>query len=87
MPKISQSYQQLGALFKSLEKANFEEGVDFGENLTGCFKWFISPHGIIFLENSKVKAWAELKANSRFKCKSESWQGYDSCGADINLIM
>lgn len=87
MPKISQGYEQLTDLFKSLEKAHFQEGVDFGENLTGCFKWFISPHAVIFLERRQVKAWAELKANSRFNCKSESWQGYDSCGADINLIM
>lgn len=87
MVKISETYQQLSDLFNSLELAHFEEGKDFGENLTGCFQWFISPPAVVFLEKRNIIFWEELKRNTRFSWKMESWHGYNSQAIDIKLVL
>ena len=85
--KLSTTYEQLSNTFSSLEVAKFEEGVDFGENLTGCFKWFISPPAVLFLERRRITSWVELKHNERFKWYLESWQGHKSQGVGIDLVL
>lgn len=87
MTKISETYEQLAKLFQSLEGAHFEEGKDFGENLTGCFKWFLSPPAVMFLEKRNVSCWTELKHNDRFSWKLQNWDGYRFPGVDINLVL
>ncbi len=85
--KLSETYQQLGEIFKSLESAHFEEGKDFGENLTGCFKWFISPPAVLFLEKRAVLPWTKVKHNERFKWNLEPWEGYKAQGVSIDLVL
>lgn len=87
MTKISETYAQLSKIFQSLEAAHFEEGRDFGENITGTFKWFLSPPAVIFLEKRSTPQWLQLKSNTRFKWGLEPWEGYTSKGAYINLVL
>lgn len=87
MIKLSETYQQLSNVFKSLESAHFQEGQDFGENLTGCFQWFISPPAVLFLEKNNVSFWKELKRNTRFSWKMEPWHGYKSQAIDLKLVL
>lgn len=87
MVKTSETYGQLHKIFQSLEAAHFEEGKDFGENLTGCFKWFISPPAVIFLEKRAIPQWLQLKNNDRLKWGLEKWDGYTAKGAFINLVL
>ena len=87
MTKISETYGQLSKIFQSLEAAHFEEGRDFGENITGAFKWFLSPPAVIFLEKRGVPHWLQLKNNDRLKWGLETWDGYTSKGAFINLVL
>lgn len=83
--QVSETYEQLAKIFKYLETAAFEEGIDFGENLTGCFQWFISPSAVLYLEKRFSKDWAELQNNSRFSCRATPWANYKDMGFDINL--
>lgn len=85
--KISETYRQLFELFEFLENSHFEENRDFGENLTGCFQWFLSPPAIGFLDKRPPPFWDKLKINPRLKYRLEPWDGYKSDGASINLIL
>jgi hypothetical protein len=83
--QLSETYGQLSKIFKSLEVAAFEEGKDYGENLTGCFKWFLSPTAALYLQKRFPEDWKELENNSRFSCRPIPWQGHKGLGFDINL--
>ena len=61
--KLSETYHQLAKLFESLEAARFVAGTDFGENLSGCFQWFVSPECVHFLEERSFDFWNNLKNN------------------------
>lgn len=87
MTKLSENYTQLGKLFASLEEARFEQGKDFGENITGCFKWFISPPAVIFLERRFNPHWIAIKNNHNFSWKMEDWEGYRAKAVDLSLIL
>lgn len=81
----SETYEQLAKIFRYLEVAAFEEGIDFGENLEGRFQWFISPSAALYLEKRFSKDWAELQSNSRFCCRATPWANHKGMGFDINL--
>lgn len=85
--KLSETYGQLAKIFQALETAHFHEGKDYGENITGCFKWFISPPALIYLEKRANVHWTQLKHNERFSWGLEIWEGYTSKGANINLVL
>lgn len=83
--QASQTYFQLAEIFKALETAAYVEGIDFGENLTGCFKWFLSPSAAMYLQKRFPNYWKDLEDNSRFSCRPVPWQGHKGLGFDINL--
>jgi hypothetical protein len=85
--QVSETYEQLGKVFKALEIAGFEEGKDYGENLTGSFKWFLSPPAALYLQKRFWADWEKLTTNNRLSCKSTPWEGYRELGFDINLIL
>lgn len=87
MNKFHETYIQLGRLFEELEKAHFEPGIDFGEDVTGCFQWFIAPAAAYFLEKRGVSSWEEIKRNNRFACKPETWDGKAQKGIDLCLVL
>lgn len=82
---ISETYSQLATIFKHLETAAFEEGVDFGENLTACFQWFLSPTAALYLEKRFLQDWTDLQNNPRFSCRATPWANHKGMGFDINL--
>lgn len=84
--KLSESYAQLAKVFDSLEQARFEENKDFGQDVTGTFKWFISPAALYFLEKRSVEHWTCLKHNERFCWSLQQWHGFSEKGADISLV-
>lgn len=86
MSKLSESYGQLAEVFNSLEEARFEENKDFGQDVTGTFKWFISPTALYFLEKRGVEHWTRLKHNERFRWSLQQWEGFSDKGADISLV-
>lgn len=83
--KLSETYHQLSRLFESLEKAHFCAGTDFGENLTGCFQWFLSPSAVHFLEERSFDFWNNLKSNQKIIYSLENWEGHKAQGANISL--
>ena len=83
--QIWETYEQLSKLFKALETAAFQEGIDFGENLTGCFQWFLSPTAAVYFQKRFPEEWKELESNARFSCRPVPWQGYKGLAFDINL--
>lgn len=83
--KLSDTYHQLARLFESLEAAHFVGGTDFGENLTGCFKWFLSPTAVHFLEERSFDFWENLKKNPKLIYSLEPWHGHQTQGASIAL--
>ncbi|MHC5829696.1 MAG: hypothetical protein ACYT04_80680 [Nostoc sp.] len=83
--RFSETYRQLFRIFESLEKAHFVPGTDFGENLTGCFQWFISPSALVYLEIRGYDFWKSLKQNQKVLYKLEPWQGFKTEGANISL--
>ena len=85
--KISETYRQLFRLFEALENAHFEPGKDYGENLTGCFQWFISPPAVNYLEKRSYDFWKSLKQNQKIIYKLKHWEGFKSQGANINLVL
>jgi hypothetical protein len=85
--QVSETYEQLAKIFKHLEVAAFEEGIDFGENLEGRFQWFISPSAALYLEKRFFSDMEKLRANSRFICKKTPWTGIQGAGLDINLVL
>lgn len=85
--QLSESYEQLSKMFKSLETAGFDEGKDYGENLTGCFQWFVSPPAALYLEKRFFGDMENLRSNSRFICKKTPWTGIKGDGLDINLVL
>lgn len=86
MSKLSPGYYQLAGVFESLEKGDFESGIHFGANIAGCFRWYLSPIALKFLEENAVVQWEKLKSNSQFTCVPEHWEGYPGKGMDIRLI-
>jgi len=82
---MSETYRQLFRLFESLENANFVPGTDFGENLTGCFQWFVSPAALGYLEKRSYDFWHSLKNNQKVIYRLESWEGYKGQAANISL--
>lgn len=83
--KLSDTYYQLFKLFESLEQARLVAGSDFGENLGGCFQWFLSPSAVIYLEKRNFDFWNELKGNRKIIYQLEPWQGFQTEGANISL--
>ncbi|HYX19065.1 MAG TPA: hypothetical protein VE944_32885 [Nostoc sp.] len=86
-PQLSTTYTQLGELFNLLEIAAFEEGLDFGEDLTGCYKWFLSPTAVVFLQKRSPNILEELGKNSRLSCRFLPWQGHKGLAFEVNLIL
>lgn len=85
MTKLSETYQQLFKLFEALENANFQAGIDFGENLTGCFQWFVAPAAINHLESNSYDFWESLKQNRKVIYRLEIWPGFKDKAANISL--
>jgi hypothetical protein len=85
--KLSETYSQLSKLFELLENAHFEEGADYGENLVGCFEWFVAPAATTFLEMRFNSELLKLLANGRFSCKFNTWQGFKTPALEISLVM
>lgn len=83
--RLSETYRQLYRLFESLETANFVAGTDYGENLTGCFQWFVSPPALGYLEKQSYDFWSALKSNQKVIYRLEPWEGYKGQGANISL--
>lgn len=85
--QVSKTYEQLAQLFKALETAAFVEGIDFGENLTGAFQWFLSPAAALYFQKRFPDDWKALveENNSRFTCRPVPWQGHKGMALDINL--
>ena len=84
--RLSETYEQLFKLFETLEKANFEPGIDFGENLTGCFQWFVAPGAITYLEQQESNDfWEALKQNKKVVYRLEIWPGLGGKAASISL--
>ena len=83
--RLSETYRQLYRLFESLESANFTAGTDFGENLTGCFQWFVSPIAVIYLEKRGYDFWNNLKQNQKVIFRLEPWEGFTTQAANISL--
>lgn len=82
---LSQTYAQLSNIFKYLEDGNYIEGVDFGENLTCCFQWFLSPSACVFLEKRYEREFNQTLTNSRFTFVRVPWQNNKTMGLDIKL--
>jgi hypothetical protein len=82
---MSETYRQLFRLFEALENAHFEPGKDYGENVTGCFQWFVSPSAVCYLEKRAYDFWNALKQNQKIIYKLEPWQGFKTEGANIIL--
>lgn len=85
MTKLSPTYRQLFQLFESLENANFVSGTDFGENLSGCFQWFISPPAVGYLEKLDCDFWQAIKNNPKIIFLLETWQGVKGSAVSISL--
>lgn len=83
--RLSETYRQLFQLFETLENASFVPGTDFGENLSGCFQWFVSPPAVIYLEKVNSDFWQALKDNPKVIFLLESWSGIKGNAASISL--
>lgn len=83
--RLSETYRQLFRMFEALESANFVPGTDFGENLTGCFQWFVAPAAVGYLEKRGYDFWNALKQNQKVIFKLEPWQGFKTDAASISL--
>lgn len=83
--KLSETYRQLFKVFEALESASFLSGTDFGENVTGCFQWFVSPAAVGYLEKRDYDFWSALKKNQKVIFRLETWQGFKTEGANISL--
>lgn len=85
--RLSETYRQLFMLFQALEVAHFVAGTDYGENLTGCFQWFVSPAAVVYLEKRSYDFWSALKNNEKVIYRLERWDGYRTEAANINLVL
>lgn len=81
----SEGYFQLAGVFESLEKTGFKANREFGPNITGCFRWYLSPIALNFLEKNAIPQWEALKNNKLFNCVPEDWDGHNGKGMDIRL--
>jgi hypothetical protein len=83
--RLSETYRQLFRLFEALEAANYVPGTDFGENLSGCFQWFVAPGAVGYLEKRNYDFWNALKNNQKVIFVLETWQGFKTEAANISL--
>lgn len=82
---VSAGYRQLGDVFEILENSSLEPDSDFGADVTGCFRWFLSPQAVKLLNKKNPSSWLFLKHNTQFTISNQIWQGIDGFGVNIQL--